>query len=66
MDSATRPEDQSAQTARTPLTPLVTQHIVQTLSRLKHGQVTITIHDGQVVQVDCVQQTRLFRSKIRK
>jgi hypothetical protein len=43
----------------------VVLRIREALAGMKFGQVTIAIKDGQVVQVDRLQQTRLFRGRHR-
>ncbi|MDB5385278.1 MAG: putative small protein [Planctomycetaceae bacterium] len=40
----------------------VTESIREALSGLRFGQLTIMVHDGEVVQIDRVVRTRPYRS----
>lgn len=33
------------------------------LQRLRYGVITLTVHDGRIVQVDCTERTRLTSSR---
>lgn len=44
------------------VTPDVAQSIRQALNGLRFGEITITIHNGQVVQIDRITKLRHFRS----
>lgn len=43
--------------------PSVFEHIRTAVRSLKFGQVTITIHDSQVVQVDCTERRRFTKPR---
>jgi len=42
---------------------LLGDRISRALQGVQHGQVTIVVHDGQVVQIDRLVRVRQFRSK---
>lgn len=46
--------------------PHIVDCIRQSLEGLKFGQITINVHDGDVVQIDRVVRLRQFRSAARK
>lgn len=46
----------------TPVPASVTESIREALSGLRFGQLTIMVHDGEVVQIDRVVRTRPYRS----
>lgn len=45
-----------------PIPQSVTDSIRQSLEGLRFGQITINIHDGEVVQIDRVMRIRQFRA----
>ncbi len=45
---------------------VVRESIQQALQGLRFGQITINVHDGQVVQIDRVVKLRQFRSPRQK
>ncbi len=47
------------------VSPAVLDRVRDALAGMKFGQVTIAIHEGKVVQVDRLQQTRIFRKRDR-
>lgn len=42
----------------------VEQTILRALRGLKYGQITITVQEGQVTQIDRSEHTRQFRNKL--
>jgi hypothetical protein len=49
-------------TTANPIPESVTESIREALSGLRFGQLTIMVHDGEVVQIDRVVRTRPYRS----
>lgn len=47
------------------ISPAVIDRVREALLGMKFGQITISIHEGKIVQVDRLQQTRLFRKRER-
>ena len=45
-----------------PIPQSVTDSIRQSLEGLRFGQITINVHDGEVVQIDRVVRIRQFRT----
>lgn len=45
-----------------PIPDSVTESIREALSGLRFGQLTIMVHDGEVVQIDRVVRTRPYRA----
>lgn len=46
-----------------PIDPDVVLRIREALNEMKYGQLTISIKDGRVVQVDQIRQNRVFRRR---
>jgi len=46
----------------TPIPETVSASIREALSGLRFGQLTIMVHDGEIVQIDRVVRTRPYRS----
>ena len=47
------------------VSPFVTLNVREALLGLKNGQVTITVHDGQIIQIDRILRKRQFKSRPR-
>ncbi len=49
-----------------PVPDIVRENIRQALQGLRFGQITINVHDGEVVQIDRVVKLRQYRSPRQK
>jgi hypothetical protein len=49
-------------TEQTPEEAEVLTQVRDALRSLRYGQVTVVVHDGAVVQIDCLERRRVQRS----